>query len=45
MIRSYIPHKKKNDFKGNSGPPLSLMARLGVAIIILLLLCGHLEAY
>lgn len=43
MIRSYIP--KKNGFKGNSGPPLSLMARLGVAIIILLLLCGHLEAY
>lgn len=36
---------KKDDFKGNCGPPLSLMARLGVAIIILWLLCGHLEAY
>lgn len=35
----------KNSFTGNSGPPLSLMAQLGVAIIILLLLCGHLEAY
>ena len=44
MCDQIIYSSKKNGFKGNSGPPLSLMARWGVAVITLSLLCGHLEA-